>query len=340
MALPGIEKVWQWDGLNRSVPLSGSNATTQAKKVFIEIKAGLLAFPTLPWTVVGSCNAVAFGLDGVDRLLTTTDIVTSSSGNRSWIVLRQPATGLQICVEFNASSAVDATFVLSPSAQFTGGALNARPTATDEIVMRDTSTSWLRSSLSNVDFTVHVWHSQLGKNTMVAVIRTSNLQLSSLWVFGEAGGATSGWTIPLIGFVRGGVSADVSPTMMVSNTDPIKARGPSGLMNLRAIIRATRHLTSGINGPDYSFNTLTAPNGFTSKYHVWPIGLLSMATGMKGCRGRIVDLWVGTVPPVSGSRYYETKGFRQFANFIFPWNETVSDVEGSVLCLCGPGGPS
>ena len=99
------------------------------------------------WTVIGSSNSTAYNMSGTD-LWATYENVISSSGNHSWIVLQQAAigggSGLQICFDFTDDTTYfdELSIVSSYSAGFTGGALNARPTATDEYVYLNKGTTW------------------------------------------------------------------------------------------------------------------------------------------------------------------------------------------------------
>jgi len=97
------------------------------------------------WSVMGSSDGAdpLSGMDAVDRWTNRTKIVMGV-GNHSWVVVKQPALGsapgyLQVCVDFNSATAGALSVVFSRAAGFTGGAINVRPTATDQVVVASTA---------------------------------------------------------------------------------------------------------------------------------------------------------------------------------------------------------
>lgn len=94
------------------------------------------------WTVVGSSDSVAFGLDGVDRWAAISNLVWASSGTaHSWIVLQNTTIGYQLAIDLNATSTasvgVAATEIGTP---FSGGSTTTRPTSTREFTLGTATT--------------------------------------------------------------------------------------------------------------------------------------------------------------------------------------------------------
>jgi hypothetical protein len=89
------------------------------------------------WSVSRSSDSVSAGAS--DYWLSSANLIWAT-GNRSWIVLRNDAIntggqGFQVCIDLSNATKTNCTVVVSPNAGFTGGAINARPTATDELVI-------------------------------------------------------------------------------------------------------------------------------------------------------------------------------------------------------------
>lgn len=127
------------------------------------------------WTVVGSSDATSFAMDGTDYWVDYEDLNWSTTGNRSWIVLRNAAmgggSGFELCFSCEGSSTYNynLTLVYSYSAGFTGGALNARPTATDEfVVFYQNSADWMGAS-SYKEFNINRLFSTDGEVTRLIV---------------------------------------------------------------------------------------------------------------------------------------------------------------------------
>lgn len=81
------------------------------------------------WTVERSSNGTLFG--AADYWNTLADIVWSSSGNHSWIVLYNATLGARICLDVAGGAAGYPLLPVFASAPwtFTGGTLSARPTS-------------------------------------------------------------------------------------------------------------------------------------------------------------------------------------------------------------------
>lgn len=149
--LTTLTKTWRKDSMLIPQPLSSTHESNKwliwaLKDILLLGSDGIKGGPNA-WTVVGSCDSTQFAMDGTDYLTDYTKMV-SSTGNHSWVVLRNSnfggGTGLELCLDFfdDTSYQDEISVVYSWSAGFTGGALNARPTATDEYVCIEKSNDW------------------------------------------------------------------------------------------------------------------------------------------------------------------------------------------------------
>lgn len=137
-----LEKTWRkdaWISPYDFTTAKQANAWTYwAIKEMMQLgNNGVKAGPNA-WTVVGSCDSTQFAMDTTDYLVDYADCI-SAAGNHSWIVLKNAAlgagTGLELCLDFTDDTSYyrELTIAFSWSAGFTGGATDARPTATDEV---------------------------------------------------------------------------------------------------------------------------------------------------------------------------------------------------------------
>jgi hypothetical protein len=112
------------------------------------------------WVVMGSCGYTpsgsppfVAGMDGVDRWVTADNVggrpyINGYFDNFSWIVLRNTAisavgAGYQICISvkfnFYRENVSPTEIMESDGGGFVGGAVNARPTASDEVLLLSTT---------------------------------------------------------------------------------------------------------------------------------------------------------------------------------------------------------
>lgn len=152
-----LTKTWRKDHMGLPVNLSAVKDCNgwllwATKELLLLGNNGVKGGPNA-WTMVGSCDSTQFAMDGTDYLTDYTKMKSAStSSNRTWFVLRNAAlgggSGLEVCIimEDDTTYYYEITLVYSWSAGFTGGALNARPTATDEVVILDKSTEWMSRS--------------------------------------------------------------------------------------------------------------------------------------------------------------------------------------------------
>ncbi|MCP3669518.1 MAG: hypothetical protein GY814_03605 [Gammaproteobacteria bacterium] len=112
MALPSLHKTYQGgttpgdtDLVNQTIVM-GDPSTT-----LFTIKEALVNMDQNPWTVIGSSDSTASGMDAVDRWVTSASVVyrPASLGDMSWIVLQNDAIGttFQMLISLEDSLAGD-----------------------------------------------------------------------------------------------------------------------------------------------------------------------------------------------------------------------------------------
>lgn len=227
------------------------------------------------WTVPGSSNSVTAGMDGADRLSTTSNIVTTATGGaaHSWCVTKD-SLGLSILFDWSAH-ATDrryAKIYMSPSAGFTGGSITARPTATDEVAVdaRD-DFLWASAGATNSRWLLNVIQRDDGLETY-AVGFKDNLA-GFFWATFRADQIIPGWTLPQTACI-GNVSG---------HCDRLRARGPSGQANVKLTVESS-------NGQP--FFRYVCKGALGVKRYLEAPGLWSETVGMKSRYGRCRRLFV------------------------------------------------
>lgn len=315
---------WQIDHQLIAYADAGS-ADAMHKLLALAIKTLLTSFDANPWVVRGSSNGTAGALDGVDRWTAAADIKGGSGAPHSWTVLRQPATGMELCIDFAAANVIAVDTVIS-LAGFSGGDASARPTAVDERVLLTTSAAWYMSFGATVDSHLHVWHSNDGKNSVVLIAANGPpREVHVLWILGAAGAPVDAWDTPMFGLMKGsnGSSAylGVVPLFFGAPATVLSWQGGAP-MDLRGVGRATRHGTTGLVEPDWLFRTQAGLHGLRNAAPMWPLGLWGSTVGKRGYHGHIPDLWLGLKSHASGTAYPGdgSRRFMKLGDYVFPWD--------------------
>jgi hypothetical protein len=311
MALPVLAKTWQFD-VNQSVAAQGTALDT-GERIMFTIKNSLLGFTTNPWICSGSSNSVAAALDGVDRIVTTANIV-GAAGAHSWIVLRQTgiATNYEICIDWNSSGSNSISLVVSPSAGFTGGTTTARPTATDEMVIINQS-AWFSNQDANHQ--VHVMQSTDGACTRIIVWR-GGTNLCTFMLFDKPVNTVSGWTNPSISCAQSitGGSA-ISYSTLTAGTGSV-GRGASQFTAQWAGESFGSLLLAELT------NIGTVVNSFENAWSFFPIGAGSTTASNRGRHCSLADIWWKPTGISDADTFPNDADNRQFVAFgclIFPW---------------------
>ena len=315
-----LAKTWQF-ATNLNPGLNGSDQIDTGKMMILIINA-LLGFGLSPWTCVGSSDSATAGMDATNRLTDYTKIVTGG-GNHSWIVLQQSGMNAltQICIDFNQDMFHNGNISLywSPNVGFSGGAINARPTASDEQFSTNAGAAiaffngWSFTG-NGMGMRAHVMQSTDGQCTRIFLAQAHQVRT---WLqFDVPSSPVSGWANPVIAIMQ---TASGAPTAWGAQMfqEFIQAVGPVAAMPMLPC-----YMGDGNSGNVQGFNwTLT--DQFSGQYGLYTIGMYhNVTTGQKGRHGSLFDSWMapslalpGTSFPNNGSKLYILMG-----NLVQPWN--------------------
>lgn len=331
MSLPTVVKTWQYN-VNQQIASAGSVAQEQ-RTALRAIKDALKGFGTLPWTVQGSSDAVAAGMDATDRWTANNKLVwgdkDSGTPNFSWIVLRQTgiATNFELLLCLLTAGAAEDLIqsYISPSAGFTGGSVSARPTATDEIQIQTGANSdynaYLGRYASTTARAIHVMQSTDGKCTRVVVCRNGYAQ--AIWLLDQMANTPSGLTDTFVVALMGATSfsTSIATYARLFSATNAKVNTPAGLASVNLT-------TTGLQGQPLG-SWWTWPGDVNGKYPITRIGVVNTsAPASRGRLGTIVDLYAGSAGITEGATYPADGSFAmaQFGALIFPWNGTLPKV--------------
>lgn len=334
MTVPTKTKTWQFN-VNQTI-LWQSTQTATIKALLLAIKNGLKGFSTLPWTVVGSSNSVAAGLDAVDRWSTVSNIVFAADGvAHSWIVLKQTGldTNFQLLIECSTTlpgSDIGGRVYMSPSAGFTGGSITARPTATDEVGVGNGTNGtfgyWGVTS-SSYALQLHMMQSTDGQATRIILTQADPLTtfapICTLFAcFEKLADAVTNYTIPVVGMWYGqlGTSNTLTSTILFNTSagsEPLFSRVNAG--NMRGTMTVPGVAQSSGVGPVF-FNF---PNQLSNNWDMYPVGYyVPNTTSRRGRHGQFQDMWMGAFGQPFGMSYPNdgSLAFMQFGPLILPWD--------------------
>lgn len=323
MALPILNKTWQFNVNNTdatSTAFTGLGVTTYALKV------ALTGFASNPWTVVLSSDGASTAGAGDNWLNSGDANVHNSSGNRSWIVLRQAAigggSGLEMLLHMTKNGGGASTIVecyISAAAGFTGGSLTARPTATDEA---HTANGAGRHNWTDAqDLTVnpgrlHVQMSADGKATRWWFY-TQNY-CPCFYTIEEPKNPSPSWTNPwfAVACVDWYAATNFRPTYAYLNDINT---------NTAAYINSAKvqmYLTSEGFISSMAGQTQTYANDLDSNaWPMFPIGIFCTVAAARGRHGELNDLWWGSTTRADGDHYPAdlSRQFAQVGDLIVPW---------------------
>lgn len=213
MALPSLHKTWQGGTTLGGTDLVNQVISGGEANVLLAIKQALTTFDQNPWTVVGSCDSTAFSMDGTDRWALIGDLVYRNNSNdpHSWIVLQQANINakFQVCISLDDTLAFDSdrsnvTLSFSSSAGFgaanggTDGALNTKPTATDEIYLN--FVDWMGAA-GNVDMMLTCIQSTDGECTRIIISHESTSTPYTAIGFEVPRLPPSNWSDPCVAYI-------------------------------------------------------------------------------------------------------------------------------------------
>lgn len=270
--------------------------------------------PGSVWTVAGSCNGVAAGMDGVDRwgsTFTPANLVRAPEGTaHSWIVLQSPAAfGMWLLLNYNASSEGGAGITLS-NGPYTGGSVTAKPTSTNETSIQQA--------------TPNSWASQMGVETTFGVTYRFGFSVNqngefNWWSNRVAAGLFNGFGA--LRTIKDRHSSDLWPFTGFSDNSAFSrgAGSPAtcfatGNAAMRTPNLAVRSSQSGWSTPAFgsavSFGGVAPIDVLRNEHIALPIFGYTGDAGQSAWRGRLQDLYVCGNPVVGGS--WPTMGAQQY----------------------------
>ena len=268
------------------------------------------------WSVVGSSNSVSFGMAGQDYWTDYTKVV-HSAGNHSWVVLKQaalgPGPGLQVCFDLNSALTYQCSIIFSRSAGFTGGAINARPTAVADEVVVVAATSVFNNVATVASCGVNCLKSSDGKVTRLFSSIDGAMSYREYWFMEQLNNVESYWTSDFVV----GVCATTMAGMV--NYSYIFTRQATSSHAGRVTVQGdtTYQLREAASAP-----SLRYPD-YEGKWLVYPCGYLIDTGVNKGRLGSFFDLWAA--PARMGNYEYlaaEGGGDFKFVNvggIVLPW---------------------
>lgn len=323
MALPTIQKTWQYD-VNNQVDKLGTETLTAANMI-LTIKNIMTGFASSPWTVAGSSNQTTAGMDGVDRWSTTADFRWGASGNISWIVLEQSGIDgyFQLLLSMNTASTYNINCSFSPTGVFTGGSITAPPTAIDAVTVKSASAWGGQNGTSHSSIKIHVMQSTDGECTRIFIYKvsyasTQELQipfLCGIWIFDKVREPSVGWNYPYFCSIIA-TSASAAGVGVLSDFTSLLV----GFHNSLTV--ALSYTWEGtLDGTPFS-TLLTSANKVDQTEYIFPIGIASVTVGARGRHGTIWDMWWGNSYLADGNTFSDGLGnddFIKIGCFILPW---------------------
>lgn len=329
MPLPTIEKEWQYDVGRDLGRTFGPSAEDLAPAFFLSMKNAMCGFARNPWQRWGSSDGVTAGMDRVDRWLDPEDLVwigEVTPGPRSWIVLRNSA-GLFLRLHCIGSGNGDIEAMISKDG-FTGGSINAPPTAIDGALIKGGFGDIIRWDI-NIDNTgvnrLQLLHSADGRETRMLFTRVNDQALpngySGGWIIGELADAPRALTKPFL------AAFDHVDYTMVSmyrltigkRTAVFLPSGPSAVTFMTEHSYALDQLPSLIGvGP-----CLQAPNDISGEWPIQPLYVYDPVTG--ATLGRVKDMWYGSPAVPAGTTFPQggPSKFAQFGGLVVPWPSSL-----------------
>lgn len=326
MALPTLTKTYEIDPNN--VGGVGSTEYEDHRRALFAIKEALVGggsgeISTKPFLVSRSSNSSSAGAS--DLWTSWGSIVFNySTFNHSWIVLKsQGSIGYELCIDCNLQAEVceRMPIYMSPSGSYTGGSTGARPTAPDEITIRDTGKFWLgnagaansriHASISTDGDVVTVWAYIAG----VCVL---------FWRIDVVIDKVTGWTDGLwVRFMGGSNSAYHMATWSYWNsTDAtqLTSIGEEAGVTFR-ILPSYEGMGSTEVGWPLMFSV---SNEWTSEWGIGAMGLWADTPGYRGKVGTATDLFWGAQARNDGDQYPAPPNplyqFVQVGDLILPWD--------------------
>lgn len=250
-------------------------------------------FTTGLWTVAGSSNGVAAGMDAVDRwhlagAYTAGDFVRAAAGSaHSWMVLKSPLmNGYNFYMLVSLGVTTTALYIIHHMAKaaFTGGSITADPTSTDQ---------WYAGGGNSYDFLLDSTASATWKHNM-CLSATGDFIFFSVRTGGGAALGTS--LITMVLAPVGCHALDQYPIYQLSGS----AQGDT--MCAAGIGCITRGAFGALSNPylPYLGRWYTAATGADSLSGAWPdapcwVNVIASPPTWWHARGRLPDIHLQTI---------------------------------------------
>lgn len=333
MALPTKIRTWKYQ-VNASIS-GGATQTAAAQNLLYAIKQaivgagiwtddeGVAASAPTGWTVAGSSNSSASGMDATDRWTSAASVVGATAAPHSWIVLRHATLGdVLIDCSTTLSAAPNATISWSKqgfgtAAGGSDGSTSTAPTAANSVSLVAAAALGSPSG-GAVSTRLHVMHSSAGLHIV---------------------GCRNGWPVLLAQFTDVTASAlDGSqwPTQVAVRWGAVGTPAPSGATGV-ADTYSTSFFGRGASA-NLTFSPLTwgraggdtplsadAAHGVTGDLPILPVGLYCTTGAAEGIYAFVPDVWLTT----NGARNFgfpsdSAAEWQAFANTILPWNKSTA----------------
>ena len=313
MPTPSLSKTWQHNVNN---VVTSQAELPWSRDFLFRIKQALTGFATLPWTVINSSNGVDVG---GDRWAGPGSLVWNT-GAHSWIILQQPGTGGQLCIDLDyAVSNVERAYMRwSPGGLFAGGSITARPVATDEINPNQSLQNyWSGNQTITPNQTVfNVHHSTDGSVTRITLMRDS--RCFGIWRFEALKQARAAHTNPSIAQVYAPSSGAEILVGTMKTAACYTDKDGSGT-------RVTLRLT-GLSAAGSGFLTDAVEGGvieeWDSEYWALEEHWYSSEVGHRGPKGSAFDSWIGQYQVHETGDTMPTAVAREFyavGPYVWPW---------------------
>jgi hypothetical protein len=323
---------------------SGTNSHRDRRNLLMAIKNQLIASGTsdvgptpggaiTAWAVEYSCDGSTAGSagDNVDRWTdANTDLIFNTSGNaHSWMVLSQSGLGIEVCIDLvqnsNSNDGAEMTVVVSAGAGFTGGSTTARPTATDELGLRD-ATQW--GSGGNAGgahaYVWHMWRTEDGEVTYL-VIYYNDVPLG-FWCFAAPQNPSSGWSGTQFVAAVYGQNSDVLESLNYNDwydAASMRTYRANRISTADAYNITSLYFSADTFGGGPFGQVLTTANDLTGEYSLGEIGLVCLESNFRGRMGTMFDLYWGQDALGNPADNYPSGGSKtwvQFGDLVFPWD--------------------
>lgn len=280
--LPERLKVWHPPRGN-TVQQPESTGALHAAQAFFTLNGLVLGLPAPGYSCSGSSDSSTAGLDGANRVASKANVVSAAAAAHTWVVWKSTAAGFQVCVDFNTANNWTCSVVFSPQGLFSGGSTTARPTASDEIVVRN-GLDWLIGN-STAKLNLTAFHTTDGLNTAVFFTTASGKGVQAELMMGRAHDARTFFTVPtyLRWYSTGTSAGSYTPSKATNPAaqDSFAVKGPTANDLLRC--------TGGVYLNNQYLWSVAAQNSLTGAWEVEQPGLFKHAVPDVGRYGVLPD---------------------------------------------------